>query len=116
MWREASYSLPILFGTEQSLNHLKSLKEISRLKFHHNLPIQNIYGSPSDAVWNGGRNLENAEIRRFFEGDVERYFGGLRQSLLDLLHAGFLEVEDEKINTSFIIKPFCFFTNCPIRH
>ena len=70
----ASYSLPILFGTELSLNHLKSLKEISRLKFHHNLPIQNIYGSPSDAVWNGGRNLENAEIRRFFEGDVERYF------------------------------------------
>lgn len=74
MWGEASYSLPILFGTEQSLNPLKSLKEISRLKFHHNLPIQNIYGSPSDAVWNGGRNLENAEIRRFFEGDVERYF------------------------------------------
>jgi collagenase-like PrtC family protease len=74
MWNEASYSLPILFGTEQSLNHLKSLKEISRLKFQHNLPIQNLYGSPSDAVWNGGRNLENAEIWRFFEGDIERYF------------------------------------------
>ena len=34
---------------------------------------------------------------KFCGADVEIYFGGLRKSLLDLLHAGFLEVEDEKI-------------------
>ena len=39
---------------------------------------------------------------KFCGGDVERYFGGLRQSLLDLLHAGFLEVEDEKIRENEI--------------
>ena len=56
---------------------------------------------PNNHVRSAAINVAMA-CYKFCGGDVERYFGGLRQSLLDLLHAGFLEVEDEKIRENEI--------------
>eukprot|EP00943_MAST-04B_sp_MAST-4B-sp1_P000253 g253.t1 len=56
---------------------------------------------PNNHVRSAAINVSMA-CYKFCGGDVERYFGGLRQSLLDLLQAGFLEVEDEKIRENAV--------------